>query len=186
MKDRRVLKTERAIRETFLSLLKDTNLNQITVTELSRRTDLGRGTFYLHYRDIYDLYDHIENELYRELEQIFDSAYPSIDPQNLMNLTEGITKYIFENRDVFLTFIRLEGSEKTISKLKGFFSKIILQENVKLSGAVQSNAEYDAVEAIFTVSGVVGVLEEWLNNGIALPQEQVASMLHRILVKLNT
>jgi len=103
-----------------------------------------------------------------------------------MNLTEGITKYIFENRDVFLTFIRLEGSEKTISKLKGFFSKIILQENVKLSGAVQSNAEYDAVEAIFTVSGVVGVLEEWLNNGIALPQEQVASMLHRILVKLNT
>jgi len=59
MKDRRVLKTERAIRETFLSLLKDTNLNQITVTELSRRTDLGRGTFYLHYRDVYDLYDHI-------------------------------------------------------------------------------------------------------------------------------
>ena len=183
MKDRRVLKTEKAIREAFLSLLKEKDLNQITVSEISKRTDLGRGTFYLHYRDVYDLYDHVENELYRELEQIFVNAYPSNEPQNLMNLTEGITKFIYENRDVFLILVRLEGSAKTISKLKSFFSKIILQESVKLSGS--DNADYDVVETIFTVSGVVGVLEEWLNNGIALPQEQVASMLHRILVKLN-
>jgi len=147
---------------------------------------LGRGTFYLHYRDIYDLYGHVENELYKELEQIFDNSYPSIESKNLMNLTEGITKYIFEKREVLLTFIRLEGSEKTISKLKNFFSKIVLQETVKLSGSLGKNADFDAVEAIFAVSGVVGVLEEWLNNGIALPQEQVASMLHRILAKLNT
>ena len=186
MKDRRVLKTEKAIREAFLSLLKDNDLNQITVSEISRRTDLGRGTFYLHYRDVYDLYNHIESDLYQELEQIFNNSYPSIEPQNLVSLTENITKYIYENRDIILTFIRLEGSEKTISKLKGFFSKIILQENLKLSGTEQSNGEYDTVEVIFTVSGVVGVIEEWLNNGIALPQKQVALMLNRILVKLNT
>lgn len=120
MKDRSVLKTEKAIREAFLSLLKEKDLNQITVSEISKLTDLGRGTFYLHYRDVYDLYDHIENELYRELEQIFDNAYPSNDPQNLMNLTEGITRFIYENRDIFLILVRLEGSAKTISKLKSF------------------------------------------------------------------
>jgi len=183
MKDRRVLKTEKAIRETFLTLLKEKELNQITVSEISKLTDVGRGTFYLHYRDVYDLYDHIETELYQDLEEIFYSVYPSNEPQNLMSLTEGITKFIYENRDVFLILIRLEGSAKTISKLKSFFSKIILQESVKLSGS--DNADYDVVETIFTVSGVVGVLEEWLNNGIKLPQTQVAAILHQILLKLS-
>lgn len=183
MKDRRVLKTENAIREAFLSLLKEKDLNQITVSEISKRADLGRGTFYLHYRDVYDLYDTVENELYREFEQIFDNAYPSYEPQNLMHLSEDITKSIYESRDIFIILVRLEGSAKTISKLKSFFSKIILQESVKLSGS--DSADYDVVETIFTVSGVVGVLEEWLNNGITLPQVQIASMLQKILVKLN-
>lgn len=83
----------------------------------------------------------------------------------------------------FSPLVRLEGSAKTISKLKSFFNSIILQETVKLSGS--ANADYDVVETTFTVSGVVGVLEEWLNNGITLPQVQVASMLQVILVKLN-
>lgn len=186
MSDRRALKTEKTIRDTFLTLLKTKQLNQITVSEISRQSNLGRGTFYLHYKDVYDLYDHIENELYRDLEQIFISSYPSVYSKNLRNLTDGITRYIYENREVILTFARLEGSKKTISKIKAYFHKIVLQESKIISGIRQNSADYDTVETIFTVSGVVSVLEEWLNNGISLPQEQIASILDRILVKLNT
>lgn len=67
MKDRRTIKTKRAIRESFLELLKEKEVQQITVSELSRKADLGRGTFYLHYQDVFDLYEQLEKELFDQL-----------------------------------------------------------------------------------------------------------------------
>lgn len=57
--DRRIAKTKRAINEAFLCLLKQKNLNRITVTELSALADINKGTFYLHYNDIYALYNEV-------------------------------------------------------------------------------------------------------------------------------
>ncbi len=53
MEDRRNKKTEQLIKRVFLKLLKEKSLNKITVAEIARLADLGRGTFYLHYGDVY-------------------------------------------------------------------------------------------------------------------------------------
>ena len=55
-RDLRVIKTQRAIHDAFLSLLRTKPLAKISVTELARIAEINKGTFYLHYRDIYDLY----------------------------------------------------------------------------------------------------------------------------------
>ncbi len=53
--DLRKTKTLRAIREAFYELRKQKHLETITVTELCRTAEISKATFYLHYRDIYDL-----------------------------------------------------------------------------------------------------------------------------------
>ena len=60
--DLRVVKTLRRIKEVFLELLDQKPLDKITVTEISRIAEINKGTFYLHYRDIYDLFDEILKE----------------------------------------------------------------------------------------------------------------------------
>lgn len=181
MQDRRTIKTKRAIREAFLSLLKKKSLNKITVAEVSQKADLGRGTFYLHYKDIYDLYNQIENDLYIELEQLFDNAYPSTDPTNLFGLIDTITKYLEENRKVFLLLIRPEDNGKTLHKLKTIFSKKVLWETSDLY-----TCEYDIVESMFIVTGVIGVVEEWLANRIELTQKQLADMIYKVILKIDS
>ncbi len=54
--DLRVIKTRERIEEAFLELLKVKPLEKITVTELARVAMINKGTFYLHYLDIFDLY----------------------------------------------------------------------------------------------------------------------------------
>ncbi len=61
--DRRVKYTKLAIREAFLSLLDEKPLDKISVTEICKRADINRGTFYSHYTDAYDLKQHLEQEL---------------------------------------------------------------------------------------------------------------------------
>ncbi|MDN6618009.1 MAG: TetR/AcrR family transcriptional regulator, partial [Enterococcus sp.] len=70
--DRRTIKTRTAIKSAFLAILKEKSINKITISELSEKANIGRGTFYLHYHDLYDLYESIEQDLYAELVEIFD------------------------------------------------------------------------------------------------------------------
>lgn len=57
--DLRVTKTKRAIQQAGLALLLKKPINKITITELARTALINKGTFYLHYADIYALYDEL-------------------------------------------------------------------------------------------------------------------------------
>lgn len=61
--DRRVKYTKQAIRESFLELLQEKPIDKISVTEICKRADINRGTFYSHYTDPYDLRQQLEQEL---------------------------------------------------------------------------------------------------------------------------
>lgn len=53
--DRRVARTKKALREALLALVQEKGYDAVSVEEIARRADLGRATFYLHYRDKDDL-----------------------------------------------------------------------------------------------------------------------------------
>jgi AcrR family transcriptional regulator len=61
--DRRVRRTTAAIQSAFLKLIFEKDINQITVRELCELADINKSTFYLHYRDIYDLAEQFKHSL---------------------------------------------------------------------------------------------------------------------------
>jgi len=65
--DIRVQKTKAAIRTAFLQLRREKQLEQITVKELSQLARISKATFYLHYRDIYDLNEQLQQEVIRQV-----------------------------------------------------------------------------------------------------------------------
>ena len=132
--------------------------------------------------DVYDLYDKIESELYAGLYQLFEDAFPSTDRENSRMLSEGLTSYIEQHKELFLFLIRADNSH-SLQKLKAIFNEKVLLENRRLNPT--GNLEYDMVEAIFVVSSMVGVLEQWLADGMKIPRCDIAAMLGRILCKVN-
>ena len=61
--DRRTRYTRQTIRETLLELMEQKPFHRITVTEVCKRAEMNRGTFYLHYLDLDDVLDDILTEL---------------------------------------------------------------------------------------------------------------------------
>ena len=47
MSDRRVNRTKRQIKESFIKLLSEKEISRITVSEITEQADIGRGTFIL-------------------------------------------------------------------------------------------------------------------------------------------
>ena len=66
--DQRVRVTRMLIRRSFLELLKQKPIQNISVREICEDAGINRGTFYSHYTDIYDLLHKIEEEMLRDFE----------------------------------------------------------------------------------------------------------------------
>lgn len=60
--DKRIKKTEKAIKEAFIELRSIKPLEKISVKELCERAYINKSTFYSHYQDIYALSDALEYE----------------------------------------------------------------------------------------------------------------------------
>ena len=74
---RRTRYTKSVIRQTLLTLMKEKNINKITVKEICEAADVNRGTFYSYYKDAFDLLEKIEDELYQEISEALDGHDPS-------------------------------------------------------------------------------------------------------------
>ena len=65
-------KTRKLIKAAFAKMLSEKRtMDDITVTELVKRADINRGTFYIHYDDIYAVAEDYENEL---IDRFFDDT----------------------------------------------------------------------------------------------------------------
>ena len=69
--------TKRALEQSLKNLLLKKPLNKITVTELAQKAEISKGTFYLHYLDIYDLYNELVKDVANKVAESFN-PYPDL------------------------------------------------------------------------------------------------------------
>ena len=60
--DKRTVKTEKAIRDAFISLLRKKEIGKVTVNDICQTALISRNTFYGHYADKYLLVETMSKE----------------------------------------------------------------------------------------------------------------------------
>ncbi|RIO12682.1 TetR/AcrR family transcriptional regulator [Mammaliicoccus sciuri] len=95
--DRRVRKSKRAIKQAFIQLLKENNLDCITIQQISDLADVNRGTFYLNYEDKYALLDEMENEQIEKIKGFVDIRKMDLSTKNSDRFIEDFANKIIKN-----------------------------------------------------------------------------------------
>ena len=139
--DLRIERTQKNIREAFLRLRAKKPIEKITVKELSEMAYINKATFYLHYKDIYDLSDKIENDLlFKCISTI--SVEDFFLEDGCLSLFENFTSES-ELFTILFSGSRIDSSVRKIDKLikEHIFKKHPelkddLEFNIKLSTAV--------------------------------------------------
>lgn len=80
--DLREKKTKRSIKKAFLEIREKKPLEKITVKELSELAEISKATFYLHYKDIYDLSEELSYEVINEIVNGIE------EPENILDSNE--------------------------------------------------------------------------------------------------
>ena len=179
--DRRVRKTRRQLRECLITLLKEKKVQDITVRELTDMADLNRGTFYLHYRDVFDLLEKTENELLDE----FNSLMYRHNAQDLTNNLAAVFVDIFhlvkDNSDLVYILLGENGDLNFVNRLKHLVREKCLQDWMEVFRSGNA-AAFDAFFS-FIVSGCIGLVQYWLQTGLKETPEQMAKLTEHIITK---
>ena len=101
--DKRIEKTQRAIKEAFIELRKTKPLEKISVKELCEKAYINKSTFYSHYENIYVLSDAVEHELVLSIV----SSIPH-------DLDYSFTNPEVFTREVTLAFVRHRSQIQTV------------------------------------------------------------------------
>jgi AcrR family transcriptional regulator len=116
--DRRVKKTKKNIRDALTELMHEKGVKDITVRELSELADINRGTFYTHYKDVFDLLEQIENEMFEE----FNGAISNYTQKDIIENPGLILNQIFtfleENSKICLSLLGKNGDISFVDRLR--------------------------------------------------------------------
>lgn len=153
--DRRVTQTRRVLKCSLLKLLMEKPIQRITVTDVCRRADVNRGTFYAHYLNPEDLLSQIQESLKLCLLQIFET-------DRLENILPALSETLRAEAD----FCR--------AQLSGHMDRSFLQE---ITGLIQDkviakwqrrypHVSQTRLEMLFSFCfhGYIALLQEWLDG----------------------
>ena len=66
--DKRSQRTREALKKTLAQMMIKQNINDITIKNLVVLANINRSTFYLHYTDIFDLLQEMENDIISQIQ----------------------------------------------------------------------------------------------------------------------
>lgn len=180
--DRRVRRTRRLLHEALRSLILEKGYDHITVQDVIDRADVGRATFYAHFRDKDDLlmsgFEEMRNSLRQHL-----VASPPTDKRPGEEL--GFPRVLFHHAEshrreyrahvgsrssgTILTFVHKE----LTSLMRAHFEEAVARRHVKPAVPVDVMTHY-------AVSALLALLTWWLDNGLPYPAEQMGQMYERL------
>ena len=160
----------------MLERLKKKDITKITVSELAELADIGRGTFYLHYQDPYDLLEKLEDELLEPISTYTVRTASYGDKDSLLAYLQHIWQYLYENKETFQTLMN--------HRNRGGFMEKFKQYALKCAGVNFQTPALDPAQQYmitYLVSGSLGVFHQWMEDDAPIPPDELAQIVRNLI-----
>lgn len=174
--DRRVKRTKKALRDALFELLETKAINQITVTELTTLADVNRATFYFYYTDLHDMVDQIQNETYQTFMDVLSEPTSSIETiEGFTDYANNLLVFCKEHETLCRFIINNDANNQLYKKMQ-----TLLLKNIPNSKDIFADDNPAKFSTTFVLSGITGILIDWMNDGMSIPTEDLASFLANV------
>lgn len=146
------------IEKTFVQLIQTKEINEITVTDICKLTNLNRSTFYANYLDIYDLADKIALKLENDVFSLYSEEREN--KKNSNNFLKLFT-HIRDNQIFYRTYFKLNKD-----------NDIVIKEYDTNLSKLMYDDKYLDYHMEFFKAGFNAIVKKWLMGGcVETPQE---------------
>jgi Transcriptional regulator len=170
--DRRSQRTRHLLSAALVALIREKDYSTITVSDIIDRANVGRSTFYAHYRDKDDLF-------VGELDRVIEVLSQHIPNQEEIPFfpSLGLFRHVGEEYELYKSLLWGSGIDLLIKHLQKSLSKRIEQ------GFQESGKEINIplpILASFIAGSFLTLLKWWLENKMIYSPEEMDEIFKRL------
>jgi len=192
--DRRVQRTRQALRNALLELIKEKGYDSISVEDITQRANLGRATFYLHFKDKEDLlveeFSEMANERARIISEIPFSAWlPDLEITSPKSESKPappllmVFQRVANHSDLYRILLKNEKSDRIFERIRKIITQTItefMQTKVKNDPLpILFEVPIDLLAAYFS-GALLSCVDWWLEQETSYSPEEMTRMFQRL------
>lgn len=166
--------TKMLLAKTLKQMMTKTDLNHITIEELTRTSGVTRNTFYYHFTDIYSLVKWIYDQ------EIVGDLRRHAQMDEWQTAYRLLLDYIEDNRDFCIASFHSVGRDLLEQLLYDVATEMVIRVVHDADANVNKRIEHDIAD--FYGIAIVGQVIKWLLEGMIEPKDD---LIHRADIMLQ-
>lgn len=179
--DRRVRRTKKLLTQALTQLLQEKQINEITVKELTDLADMNRGTFYLYYKDMFDMLEKIEDGMFEALDAIVSLHEHDDVSQQTKPILLDLFRFFQDNQEMCRVLLSPHGDMNFLHRL----NEVVREKCLKAWPNIRKEkgeADFD-YHYSFVVFGCAGIIRAWVNRNCSESAEKMAEMAYGMILR---
>ena len=167
--------TRANLRQAFWELYGTKSIEKITIREITERAGYNRATFYLYFRDVYDLLAQIEEEILGEVRLLVNNG---LMQEKTLDLTHHMGRIVQLTQRYETYMPKLiggpYGDPRFAEQLKEVMAPLLDRFILPPSGLTE---EQRHVLREFYLSGLLAAISAWVGNHNRMPIDQLIGLI---------
>ncbi|NIK68221.1 TetR-like C-terminal domain-containing protein [Paenibacillus sp. BK720] len=164
--DPRILRTRQLLRDAFIDLLEEMDIEKISVNKLAERATINRVTFYLHYKDIPDMLEKMADDMIEDIHQVLDRSTVKSDSPEVINTTMlvKLLEHIAEHSKFYKIILASHRTTIFTERLLRLLTKLIsdgIDKRGNASFVAKANIQKD-IAVWYSSAALIGTIVSWL------------------------
>ena len=183
--DRRIQRTRPLLQEALFHLIVERGYEHVTIADITEQANLGRTTFYLHYRDK-------EHLLQESIKTLLHDMHLDVEPETEKTCTYSmisvrIFQHVARRRLLYQAMLREAGPTRTIEDvMRTYFTELC--QRFLPEGLVQMKRPLlvtSEILAVHAAGSLLGLLSWWLLQEVPLSAEDMGAIYCQLMANLN-
>ena len=172
-KDLRILKTKASLQEALIELLQEKELDKISISELCKKANVNRGTFYLHYQDITELFEEYFHNMTEGLRKAYYEPY-LLTHYKIENSSSDMIR-IFHHVEKYKQFYKIVFNRKT--PMMYYYQLFEIIRNYLIDSITEHNSQNIEYIASYRANAIIGLVVQWIQHDFKESPEQMNKIL---------
>lgn len=176
--DRRQRRTRHLLAEALLGLIQEKRYTAITVQDIIDRADIGRSTFYAHYRDKDDLFASAFQDV---MDQLLASVDDKVEGDELVPSLQ-LFRHFQEHHQLYWTLARSRGLDTLDRASRNYLTQRIERRITRIMGRTQDLAVPLSILSDYLAGSLLNLTHWWFEHHMPYPPEQMDEIYQRLVM----
>jgi AcrR family transcriptional regulator len=173
--DPRVVRTRQMLREAFMALIAERGFETVTIQDITERATLNRATFYLHYRDKYELLTDLFETLIGDITPLPPDDMSRRSPYAVVPDVAKVFEHFAEHADFYRSLLGSQGVLAFTARIRDYIEDVG-RKWLDTPDPGQSLVHQE-IAINYLASAYLGVITWWLEHDMPYTSEEMATQL---------